>query len=143
MNRGSGRRPTKPAATTTAICSSAVTSLTRPSALGVLAAGGQPPWRANEPSAWLRDRITAILRGPTKQCGHVTPSDRAIIAAWQPNLACCPDCAPRLRLTGIEDYRCDRCGDVDPETHALLIAIAPAVIMVGLCGDCYRLEVPA
>lgn len=103
----------------------------------------------HEPSLWLRNEIGSIRRassaGRLRQCGHLGPLSRAVIALWQPDTAYCGTCAPAVRLDHdwAADHTCDRCGTCAAELHACVAETVPALIIFGLCCDCYRREVPA
>lgn len=99
----------------------------------------------HEPSLWLRWKIAAALDQPggLRQCGHLTPKDKATVALWRPDWAWCGECAPTgIRITDpTEDRRCDRCRRVSKMIYPMLVDAGPALIMFGLCRDCHRREV--
>ena len=104
----------------------------------------------HEPSMWFRDRLHSILTrlrtGEQHRCPHLRGPVTGTVALWDDTLAVCPACALLLVRDGEPDRTCDRCGHVNDTHEAMhVIALAPApllLVMLGLCGPCYRREVP-
>lgn len=105
----------------------------------------------HEPTMWLRREVEAIFEAFTSGrpdsvgiCAHLAanPDQTWVTALHLPRVATCEPCSLVIhRLEGHEDYRCDRCGQVDPAIVAFVTQVRTFIIMFGLCPDCHALEV--
>jgi hypothetical protein len=113
-------------------------------------------WTDNhEASVWLRNEINAVLqrvRGLQMElCPHLSPGWPAAVALWAAERMVCAACLSTIRPDGLEDHRCDRCGDIADTLHPCLNVVetdhgdvntpGPLVIFYGLCLSCRDREV--
>jgi hypothetical protein len=78
----------------------------------------------HEASTWIRahlDQVQAAHRaGRVLLCDHLAAGGRApgSTALWAGWIVCgLPECRGRLLPTGVEDRRCDRCGEIVDPIH--------------------------
>jgi hypothetical protein len=102
----------------------------------------------HEPSARLRTRLDQMQAthraGRIWLCEHLAAGGRepSITTLWADWIVCGrPECRGRLLLTGAEDRRGDRCGEIVDTIHPDVVWPHPT-LAVGFdcCGCCQRLE---
>ncbi|WP_353650090.1 hypothetical protein ABLG96_03820 [Nakamurella sp. A5-74] len=106
----------------------------------------------HEPTAWLRAQLQGI-DDAQPGCRHIRTGRGvklpAVFALWQPGFVTCHPCAAALLpATGsASDRTCDRCHRQcipalgDP-IHPAATQVGAILVLLGLCRQCLRREVP-
>lgn len=95
-----------------------------------------------ESQVMLRVREQMLAR-QFRSCPHVSSPQPVIVRAWDnPLVVRCPTCNTQAPLLGgEEDYRCDLCGQLEPDHRRFLAAqggLGPIMVSMGLCWNCSR-----